>query len=127
MQDPLATLPGHSRQSGGSSEWSPQSSSVSHFHQKGMHLSFLHTNWRAGGGKRGWWGSGELRRFSFEGAGMFQRSSGVGCLGGRMGWMEGWDVASVGRPGQGVSVRRLGLEGLVGEGSGLGCGGVCVR
>lgn len=60
---------GHLRQSGGSSEWSPQSSSVSHFHQKGMHLSFLHTNWRAGGGKRGWWGSGELRRFSFEGLG----------------------------------------------------------
>lgn len=36
----------HSRQSAGSSEWSPQSSSVSHFHQNGMHLSFLQTNWR---------------------------------------------------------------------------------
>lgn len=35
---------GHSRQSSGSSERSPQSSSVSHFHQKGMHLSFLQTN-----------------------------------------------------------------------------------
>lgn len=34
----------HSRQSAGSSERSPQSSSVSHFHQKGMHLSFLQTN-----------------------------------------------------------------------------------
>lgn len=34
----------HSRQSSGSSERSPQSSSVSHFHQKGMHLSFLQTN-----------------------------------------------------------------------------------
>lgn len=34
----------YSRQSAGSSERSPQSSSVSHFHQKGMHLSFLHTN-----------------------------------------------------------------------------------
>lgn len=36
----------HSRQSAGSSDRSPQSSSVSHFHQKGMHLSFLHTNYR---------------------------------------------------------------------------------
>lgn len=35
----------HSRQSAGSSDRSPQSSSVSHFHQKGMHLSFLHTNY----------------------------------------------------------------------------------
>lgn len=37
--------PQHSRQSSGSSDRSPQSSSVSHFHQKGMHLSFLQTNW----------------------------------------------------------------------------------
>lgn len=45
-RDPRA-VPGaarHSRQSSGSSERSPQSSSVSHFHQKGMHLSFLQTN-----------------------------------------------------------------------------------
>lgn len=35
----------HSRQSAGSSDRSPQSSSVSHFHQNGIHLSFLHTNW----------------------------------------------------------------------------------
>lgn len=81
-QDPLATPPGHSRQSGGSSEWSPQSSSVSHFHQKGMHLSFLHTNWRAGGGERGWWGSGELRRFSFEGPGCLKEAGVSGILGG---------------------------------------------
>lgn len=39
-----AELSEHSRQSSGSSERSPQSSSVSHFHQKGMHLSFLQTN-----------------------------------------------------------------------------------
>lgn len=35
----------HSRQAAGSSDRSPQSSSVSHFHQNGIHLSFLHTNW----------------------------------------------------------------------------------
>lgn len=40
--------PQHSRQSSGSSERSPQSSSVSHFHQKGMHLSFLQTNCKRG-------------------------------------------------------------------------------
>lgn len=37
--------PHHSRQSAGSSDRSPQSSSVSHFHQNGIHLSFLQTNW----------------------------------------------------------------------------------
>lgn len=85
---------GHLRQSGGSSEWSPQSSSVSHFHQKGMHLSFLHTNWRAGGGKRGWWGSGETQETFFWGAAMFQRSGrtrvicGGAELDGRLGYDE---------------------------------------
>lgn len=42
---PSYNLHNHSRQSPGSSDRSPQSSSVSHFHQNGIHLSFLHTNW----------------------------------------------------------------------------------
>ena len=35
----------HSRQSGGSSEPSPQSSTVSHFHQKGIHSSVPQRNY----------------------------------------------------------------------------------
>lgn len=34
----------YSRQSSGSSDPSPQSSTVSHFHQNGIHLSVLHRN-----------------------------------------------------------------------------------
>lgn len=74
--------PGHSRQSGGSSEWSPQSSSVSHFHQKGMHLSFLHTNWRAGGARGVGGGLGNSGGFLLGGWDVSKKRWGYGTLGG---------------------------------------------
>src|SRR4029434_5948713 len=45
MSECVCVFSSHSRQSAGSSEPSPQSSTVSHFHQKGIHSSVPQRKW----------------------------------------------------------------------------------